>query len=263
MKSRPTPSPRVRRHSGFTLVEVMVSMTIVGIVFTLALVTFTNGLRAMYKDGQRLATNTSLRYFISQVSAETLDATEFYVFPTYESLDGSVNLTSDVSALNQDGYGTYLAHGDCLLLVRRVSTDDTTSNIRKFCIYYRVRKASAAASSQTPIRYYEKEYDATGTATSLTALLNAVDLKTTPSFTGSRQIIANARGRPISSPNNTAPYNKINGVTETSYPIFATESPTSVATNTSVSVNVEIINGTTAANQLSSSSFNYTISPRK
>jgi len=262
MKSFPSP-PRSRSRSGFTLVEAMVSMTIVGLVMGLALTVFTNALRAMYKDGQRLSTNTSLRYFISQVSAETLDATEFYVFPTYEKLDGSINLTTDVSALNQDNYGTYLAHGDCLLLVRRVSTDDTTSNVRKFCIYYRVRAASAAASTQTPIRYYEKEYDAAGTGTALTTLLNAVDLKTTPAFAGSRQIIASARGRPIGSPNNVAPYNSINGVTETSYPIFATESPTSVATNTSVSVNVEIINGTTAGNQLSSSSFNYTISPRK
>jgi hypothetical protein len=34
-------------------------------------------------------------------------------------------------------------------------------------------------------------------------------------------------------------------------------------TNDSVSINVEIINGTTANSMLSSSSFNYTISPRR
>jgi hypothetical protein len=47
------------------------------------------------------------------------------------------------------------------------------------------------------------------------------------------------------------------------YPIFSSESSTATPVNDGVSINVEIINGTTAANQLSSSSFNYTISPRR
>ena len=47
------------------------------------------------------------------------------------------------------------------------------------------------------------------------------------------------------------------------YPAFSSESPDSTATNGFISINLEFINGTTINNLLSSSSFNYTISPRR
>lgn len=225
-------------------------MTIVGMAMGGALSVFLMGLKIMYRDGERLATNASLRYFIAQMSKETLDATEFYVFPNYEKLDGNVDLTADVSTLQLDSYGTQLAYGDCVVLVSRVDTDDATSNIRQFRIYYRVTTDSSA---RAPIRYYEsQDWGESSTQSNLTTLLNAVNLRTTPAFPGSKQIVASARGR-LQSGSNPAFY----------YPIFATETDTDTPTNYSVSVNVEIINGTTTNNLLSSSSFNYTISPRK
>ena len=59
----------------------MISMTIVSIVMGMCMSTFLLGLRTMYKDTQRLATNASLRSFMAQVSKETLDASYFYLFP--------------------------------------------------------------------------------------------------------------------------------------------------------------------------------------
>ncbi len=237
---------------GFTLVEIMTSMTIFGLVMVGALGLFLTGLRAMYRDNQRLATNATLRYFIAHVTKETLDSTEFYVFPNYQSLNGNVDLTNGVSALQTDAFGTYLAYGDCLVLATRVSADVSTSNIRQFRVYYR---PTANADAQAAIRYYEsQDYGATGTATTLTALLNAVNLNSTPTIAGSRQVVPNAIGR-LRTP---AP---ASGALH--YPIFATESATATPTNDTVSINVEVINGTTANNLLSSSSFNYTISPRK
>lgn len=254
MKLRPsssrTPGPAaLRARAGFTLAEAMVSMTVVGLVMGAALTTFVFGLKTMYRDTERLTTNATLRYFIAQMSKETIDSTEFYVFPNYQSLDGSVSLTSDVSTLQSDSYGTQLAYGDCLVLVSRIDTDDSTSNIRQFRIYYRV---TTNTSTLAPIRYYEStDYGSSGTSTSLATLLSAVNLSTTPAYTGSRQIIAQARGRLKT------------GTTSTYYPIFATETDSDSSTNYSVSVNVEVVNGTSTNNLLSSSSFNYTISPRK
>lgn len=225
-------------------------MTIVGMAMAGAMGIFVMGLKVMYRDGERLATNASLRYFIAQMSKETLDATEFYVFPNYTKLDGNVNLSTDVATLQADSYGTQLAYGDCVVLVSRVDTDDSTSNIRQFRIYYRV---SADTSARAPIRYYAStDYGSSGTASPITTLLNTVNLNATPAITGSRQIIASARGR-LQTGSSPAYY----------YPIFATETDTDTPTNYSVSVNVEVINGTTVNNLLSSSSFNYTISPRK
>ena len=250
-----SPSPLRRRsphRGGYSLVEIFVALTIATVVLAGTMGVFIAGMRAMYRDSQRLETNASLRYFIAQVSKETLDSTEFYVFPTYESLDGSVNLTDDVSTLEADAYGTYLAYGDCLVLATRVSAGDETSNVRQFRIYYRVRKPSESTAAIAPVRYYESaDYGSTGTATSLTALVNAVNLKQSPLINGSRQLVARSRGRPV---NNSA---------TDCYPIFSTESATASPTNDSVSINVEVINGTEATHMLSSSSFNYTISPRK
>ncbi len=244
-----TPAPVRSPQAGFSLVEVMVSMSIVSLVMTGMFATFLLGLRAMYKDGERLATNASLRYFIAQVSKETLDATEFYVFPDYNSLDGNVNLVSDVSVLEADNYGTYLAYGDCLVLVTLVSIS-SAANVRQVRIYYR---DSANPDAIAAVRYYETaDFGDTGTTTSLKALLDAINLKANPAMTGSSVVVDQARGRL-----------KDTADTHLYYPIFSTESATTTPTNDSVSLNIEVINGTSVNNMMSSSSFNYTISPRK
>ena len=98
-----------RRFSGFTLVEVMISMTIVTMVMAMCLSTFLFGLRAMYKDSQRLATNASLRSFMAQISKETLDASYFYVFPYYTRLDGNIDLTVDPASTTQSPADTHLS----------------------------------------------------------------------------------------------------------------------------------------------------------
>ncbi len=240
-----------RPTAGFTLVEIMVSMTIVCLVMGLALATFTNGLRVMYKDTQRLVTNSNLRAFTAQVTKETLDATEFIVFPTYQQLDGNVNLATDAAPNTVETNGDFeQAYGDCLVLVTRTATDDNNAKVRDFRIYYRV---ATATSTQAPIRYYQStDYGAAGTATDLTTLLNGVNLNANPNIAGSRQLVALARGR-----------GKLGSNPVTYYGIFACESPVASPTNNSVSINVEIINGTSVINMLSSSSFNYTISPRR
>lgn len=251
-KSRPT--LRSTYRAGFTLVEILITLTIAVLVLGLTLGVFTTCLRAMYRDMQRLATNGALRSFTSQVAKETLDSTEFYVFPDYRKLDGSVDLAADVSSLDPDS-GVYQAFGDCLVLVTRVATS-AMANVRQFRIYYRSTTGTTHnVDAEAPIRYYEStDYGASGTATALTALLNGVNLKANPNLTGSRQVVQNTRGRLQSPVPTTAPF---------CYPIFSTESATPTPTNDSVSINVEIINGTTANNLLSSSSFHYTISPRK
>jgi len=243
------PPTTCRRSAGFSLVEAMVSMTIASLVMAGTIGTFLFGLRTMYKDSERLATNATLRYFIAQVSKETLDATEFYVFPDYESLDGGVDLIDDVAALETDAFGTYLAYGDCLVLVTRVSIS-ANANVRQVRIYYRDTTDPDVTAA---VRYYETaDFGSSGTATSLNDLLDAIDLKTKPKPTGSRVIVERARGRLKSTPD-----------TQICHPIFSTESATTTPTNDSVSINVEVINGKSVNNLLSSSSFNYTISPRK
>jgi prepilin-type N-terminal cleavage/methylation domain-containing protein len=238
-----------RRKGGFTLVEILISMSIGALTIGLALSTFLMGLRMMYKDSVRLQTNSNLRYLLAQLSKETLDSSEFYIFPSYTSLNGTVNLTTSVSSMTTDAYGASIAHGDCVVLVTRTAVTANAA-VRQFRIYYRLASV-ANRNNEAELRYYESaDFGQTSTYTDLAALLNNVNLNSTPIPNGSRQIAARAKGRRM-------------GTTSNFYPIFCSEAPTVTATNESFSINVEIINGTTADHLISSSSFNYTISPRR
>lgn len=241
----------LRSSFGFTLVEIIIAATISAIAVAATMSVFISGLKMMYKDNQRLASNTTLRYLLAHISKNSLDSTEFYLFPNYTALDGSVNLsTSDwtVSNLSQplaDSFGSYQAYGDCLVLVTRITLDQN-AKIRWIRIYYR---ATTSPNTQAPILYYERDWGSAGTATTLESLLNAIVLSPTPT-TSQRQLVAQAIGRKVTSTGNN-------------YPIFSSETPGTTPSNASVAINVEIINGTTANNMLSSSSLNYIISPRK
>jgi hypothetical protein len=233
----------------------MISMTVVILVLGLCLSTFLFCLKAMYRDMERLKTNASLRSFTAQISKETVDASEYYLFPLYTTLDGNINLATppiDISAWVTDAFGTSLAYGDCLVLVTRVSEATANSAIRQFHLYYR---SVTNSNSDGEVRFWEsQDYGLASTQTDLVALLNTVNLKAAPVYPGSRILAKVARGR------------KAPGWTPTNQvyrPIFSTESATTSAANQNVSINVEFINGTSVNNLLSSSSFNYTISPRK
>lgn len=260
--------------AGFTLVEVMISMSIVTLCMGMCLSTFLFGIRMMYKDNVRLQTNTSLRYFTSQMAKETVDSSEFYLFPDYTALDGSVDVdnsdgTSDLALPADDGNGTMLASGDCIVLVTRTSVLDG-SNVRQFRIYYRVCQV-ADVNYQAPIRYYESpDYGTSGTTDTVTTLLNSVNLSTNTDYTrntATQAITSTASYAPLTGDFNrqitpTAKGRRMTASTNY-YPIFCSEGPVVTATNENFSINVEFINGTSVNNMLSSSSFNYTVSPRR
>ena len=267
-------------RAGFTLAEVMVAMTIVIVVLGLSMSTFIFSLRIMYKDIQRLASNASLRSFMSQIANETLNSSYYYLFPYYTALDGNVDLTADPSVRTQsfnsatDIYDEWVAHGDCLVLVTLTSQYRST-DIRQIRIYYRLTKdqsttAGENLNAEAPLRYYETTDWGEGPAPTspitvgatnghalgtnsagLITELNLINLKITPTLAGSKLLNARSLGR-----------FRVTPATDR-YPIFSTLSPTAGPTSGSISINVEFLNGTSATNMLSSSSFNYTISPRK
>lgn len=263
------PRRPARRGSlaAYSLVEIMVSLGVIGIVVTMCMSTFVFSVRTMYKDQQRLATNASLRGFMAQVSKETLDASYFYLFRYYTALDGGVNLVTDPASMSQindaadNDYDKWVGHGDCLVLVTMTSQHRTT-DIRQIRIYYRVTHNQASLNVEAPVRYYETADWGEGTSgasnghTNLTAELNAINLSANPSLNGSRLLSSRTMGRKVPAP--YTPY-----ISGDRYPIFSSESPDATTTNGFISINVEFVNGSTVNNLLSSSSFNYTISPRR
>lgn len=263
-----------RKDAGFTLVEMIFTVSITVLAAGLAMSTFISGLRMMYKDTQRLANNASLRTFMTQISDETLNASYYYLFDYYTKLDGNVSLTADTATPTQtydsasSEYDQYVAYGDCLVLVTRTSVY-RRSDIRQIRIYYRVTKDQNTTTgqnlnSEAALRYYETADWGEGDSTTsnghpisgLATELNAINLNSNSSISGSKQINARSLGR--TKPSSTD-----------RYPIFSSFSSIATSTSGSISINVEFLNstnksgGTTSTNMLSSSSFNYTISPRK
>lgn len=259
---------------GFTLVEIMISLTICMAVMGMCVSTFIYGLRTAYKDTERLKTNGSLRAFMSQISKETLDASFFYLLPSYSGLDGSINLATDVVPMTQidnaadDDYDKWVGHGDCLVLVTNTSTFRTT-DIRQIRIYYRLAVNQAGRNAESELRYFETAdwgegppddnnpaTTETNGRSNITTELNLINLNANPNLTGSRRITTRTKGRLVPAP--YLPY-----AMNDRYPIFCSEAPDSTTANAFVAVNVEFINGGTKDNIISSSSFNYTISPRR
>ena len=169
-------------------------------------------------------------------------------------------MTQILDAADND-YDKWVAHGDCLVLVTKTSQYRTT-DIRQIRIYYRLVTTQAERNAEAAIRYFETAdwgEGSSGTSnghTNLTTELNGINLSSTPTLTGTRRLVARTIGRYVPSP--YTPY-----VSGDRYPVFSSESPDSTATNGFIAINMEIVNGSTTNNLLSSSSFNYTVSPRR
>lgn len=267
-----TGHPR-RGQAAFTLVEVLISLSVVTIVMSMCMSTFLFGLRTMYKDSQRLETNASLRSLMAQISKETLDASFFYLFPYYTDVDTSVSLVAGASggpsSMTQienaadDDYDKWVAHGDCLVLVTTTSQHRTT-DIRQIRIYYRIVTNQTQRNSQAAIRYYESADWGEGTSSvsnghplsGLAAELEGINLAGNPNRASTKQLVAKTVGRTVPSP--YTPF-----ASGDRYPVFSSESPDATASNGYIAINMEVVNGTTVNNMLSSSSFNYTVSPRR
>lgn len=249
-----------RASQGFTLVEVMMAMTILAVVVSMTMSQFLYGMRVLYRDSARAETNANLRRFTSNITRQTLDASEFYLFPYYTALDGNIDLTADKAALTIGADDIYDANGDCLVLITK-TTDQTPVKIRRIRIYYRVTTNQTTMNADAPIRLYDtgesgtwgENAGNTHAYSALKAALDGIVLSSAPTLSGSTEIYSRTRGR------------KKTASTDL-YPIFSSASPSpSSSSDSTVSINVEFLNGSNASGQklLSSSSFNYTISPRR
>jgi hypothetical protein len=220
-----------------------------------------------------LETNAALCAFTAQISRETINSSEFYLFPDYTALDGTLDLdasdgVADMSVPLDDGNGTTLAGGDCVVLVQRTTTL-RGSLVRRFRIYFRACRTSDT-SLAAPLRYYEShDWGPNGTPESIESLLNAVNLKDNTSYSldPASQTVVSSSSYALVGHSNRLIAARAKGTKDRSgtrrYPIFCSESPMLSATNENFSINVEFIAGGRTDNILSSSSFNYTVSPRR
>jgi prepilin-type N-terminal cleavage/methylation domain-containing protein len=132
----------LRRPRGFTLVEILVAMTLMVLIAAGMLRVFLQVLNTYYFDTAKLQINHDIRTFTAAMSENATYANYFKIFPAYNNLTRTVTTLVNPNDPDQ-GYTTAMtdtsvgdgASGDCLVLVYKDLTNDTL--ISRIMVYFR------------------------------------------------------------------------------------------------------------------------------
>jgi prepilin-type N-terminal cleavage/methylation domain-containing protein len=126
----------------FTLVEIMVAMSIMVMIMAVLLRTFLEVLNTYKYDTAKILINHDIRRFTASMTEDATYSNYFKIFPAYGNLTRSVTTLVNPSDPDQ-GYTTALTDssvadgqtGDCLVLVYKDTSDDT--KIARIICYFR------------------------------------------------------------------------------------------------------------------------------
>jgi len=138
----------------FTLVEILVSLGLFGLVSTAVLVIFIQASRIYKYDSFRLAVNHDIRTLTDELMDNATAANYFLVFP---SLTSTTTTSSGVTSANSRADG--LA-GDFLLLVYKDASDSTNTNVNRIIGYFRASDPSST-TGQIPVWKFDKTITST------------------------------------------------------------------------------------------------------
>jgi prepilin-type N-terminal cleavage/methylation domain-containing protein len=146
------PPPPLLRSRGFTLVEIMISMALLGFVVMGTVKLLTQALRTYYYDSGRLRVNRDIRTFTQDMDTDASYSNYFLIFPNFATRSTG---TPAVDAYVADGQS-----GDFLLLVTlfTCATNNTPNAgmvagknyVTKIVGYYR----DATSTTTGPVRHF-------------------------------------------------------------------------------------------------------------
>lgn len=144
---------------GFTLVELLVAVTLLGLVSAGMLRVFIQALNVYYYDTGKILVNKDIRKFTSEMTENATYANYFKIFPSYTNLSRSVDTLVNPSDPDQ-GFTTAIVDssvndglsGDCLVLVYKDSTDDR--KISRLVGYFRSPANPSDPTSTGPVRRF-------------------------------------------------------------------------------------------------------------
>ncbi len=148
---------RRRRTRGFTLVEMLIATTIMGLVSVGILRVFVLALNVYHYDTGKILVNKDIRKFTGELTENATAANYFRIFPSYSNLSRTVDTYINASDPDQ-GFTTALTDtsvndgqsGDCLVLVYKDSVDDR--KISRLIAYFRSPTDPTSATSTGPVR---------------------------------------------------------------------------------------------------------------
>lgn len=147
------------RRRAFTLVEVLVAVTILGIVSAGMLRVFIQALNVWAYDTGKILVNRDIRKFTTEMTENATYANYFKIFPSYANLTRSVSTLVNPSDPDQ-GYTTAIADtsvndggsGDCLVLVFMDPADDR--KVSRLVGYFRSPTSLTDPTSTGPVRRF-------------------------------------------------------------------------------------------------------------
>lgn len=150
-----------RRAGAFTLVEILVATTIMGLVTVAVIGLFINLMKSYKYNTFRLSINRDVRTFTNELTDTATYANYFVILADFSTR--TVGATgSEVLAYMADGES-----GDCVLLVFKDDTDD--SKISRIVGYYH----DPDADGMGPVRKFDLRFSPTVSGTQLWTLLPA------------------------------------------------------------------------------------------
>ena len=137
MRTRVSP-PSLRASSGFTLVEVLVTTALLGLLGVGVFAMFMQSLNLYHFDAAKLRVNRDIRTFTSEMTDNATYANYYMVFPDFETRSSSEtyeDAEGDQQSRTIDASVNHGESGDMLVLVY---TDvDAPSKINRLVGYYR------------------------------------------------------------------------------------------------------------------------------
>ncbi|MBC8011692.1 MAG: prepilin-type N-terminal cleavage/methylation domain-containing protein [Burkholderiales bacterium] len=185
MRSRPIPSPipgpsRLRR--GMTLVEMLIAVTISGVVMTGMLSVFIQALKIYDYDKKKLMINRHIRKFTSELTESATFANYALIYPDFTTRKNIVTVTNPetgvittvgVTLQKEDGQS-----GDMLVLAYVDPDDDT--KIQRLVGYYRAAENSNDVNSKGPVRRFELEFSPSSSSPAVDLLPATSTINTWP-----------------------------------------------------------------------------------
>jgi len=143
---QPLNSLRPARWRAFSLVEILVAMTLIGFVGVIAVSFLRQTLTIYYYDTGRIKINRDIRSFTEEMATNAAFSSYFMIFPDFSSrtLSSGSNTTDNAMADGQSG--------DFVVLVFTTLPDATTgkSYINKLVGYYRDTSSTNTADPTAP-----------------------------------------------------------------------------------------------------------------
>jgi prepilin-type N-terminal cleavage/methylation domain-containing protein len=165
MKTTLSPNKGFRRCRGYTLVEVIVASTILGLASIGIFSFFIQALNIYHHESGKLLVNRDIRNFTNEISSSATYANDFMIFPSYNNLTRDVGAVANLISMDGENpvysYSTPIVDtsvndglaGDCLVLVFKDPLNDR--NVSRLVGYFRAPANAGDPNSEGPIRKFD------------------------------------------------------------------------------------------------------------